>query len=309
MKTNFKLKALAVAAIMAVSAPALATMQGATSGNGELIVNFVTQGGVSKTSGGDDYSAAFDLGVSMNDVLSWNGVAGFSRTWNLDTGVMTGTGIVGSSAIANYGTVWSDLNNSAIAAATTAANFQFNVIALDNTDKTTVIGGSRYLTTADVATFPALTAANLKGFDVMDQYVDKNNLLGTHASSANGASLATAADAPNSFFRLVNGAGEGDTWATKTTADTTKDLAIAQNFWFLTENGTASVKTAFGVDLNASGAIGAGEFGEWSINAANHTITYTNPGVAAPVPEASTWAMLLAGLGMISMMIRRRTNS
>ena len=303
MKTNFKLKALAVAAIMAVSAPALATMQGATSGNGELIVNFISQGGASATAGGDDFSATFDLGVTMNDALSWNGVSGFTRTWNLDTGLMTGTGIVGSSVIGNYGNIWSSLNSSAVGA------IEFNVIALDNTDKTTVIGGSRYLTTANVSSYPALTAANLKGFDVMDQYVDKNNLLGTHVGSANGAALATPADAANSYFRAVNGFGLGDTWASKTTQDTTKTLDTAQNFWFLTENGTTSVKTVFGVDLGDAGSIvnAAGEFGKWSVDAANHTITYANP--TAPVPEASTWAMLLAGLGMISMMIRRRSNS
>lgn len=308
MKTNFKLKALAAVVIMAVSAPALATMQGATSGNGELIVNFVTNVGA-KTSGGNDFSAAFDLGVTLNDALSWNGVAGFTRTWNLDTGAMSGTGIVGSvSNSANYGTVWNDLNFSATAANTAAADFQFNVIALDNTDKTTVIGGSRYMTTGPTS-YPALTAANLKGFDNMDLYVNANNALGTHGSAVNGADLATPADAPNSFFRLVNGAGEGDTWLAKTTADTTQSLATAQKFWFLTENGTTSVKTIFGVDLNANTAIGAGEYGLWTVDALSHTITYTNPGVAAPVPEASTWAMLVAGLGMISMMIRRRTNS
>ena len=311
MKMNFKLKALAAAAIMAVSAPSFAAMQGATSGNGELIVNFVTTAGVSKVAGGDDWSAAFDLGVTMNDALSWNGVAGFTRTWNLDSGAMSGTGIVGSvSNSANYGTVWSTLTSNAAAVGTTAANFEFNVIALDNTDKTTVIGGSRYLTTA-TSVFPSLTMANLKGFDYMDSYVIANNALGTHGSVANGADLATTANAMNSFFRLTGGLGgaAGDTWAAKTTADTTKDLATAQNFWFLTENGTASVKTVFGVDLNANSSIGAGEYGLWTVSAADHTITYTNPGVAAPVPEASTWAMLVAGLGMISMMIRRRTNS
>lgn len=305
MKMNFKLKALAAAAIMAVSAPALATIQGAGSGNGELIVNFISQGGTSATSGGDDYSAAFDLGVTMNDVLSWNGVAGFTRTWNLDTGVMTGTNVGVGGSDTNYGSVWSQLNS----LASIPANIEFNVIALDNTDKTSVIGGSRYLTTANVSSYPSLTAANLKGFDVMDLYVTKNNLLGTHVTNAHGASLATPTDAQDSYFRAVNGFGLGDSWASKTTADTTKNLATAQNFWHLTENGTSAVKTAFGTDLDANGVIGTGEFAQWSVNATDHTITYTNPGVAAPVPEASTWAMLVAGLGMIGMMVRRRTNS
>lgn len=300
MKTNFKLKALVVAAIMAVSAPALATMQGATSGNGELLANFISSVNPA-TTGGDDFSASFDFGVSMNDVLSWNGVSGFTRTWDLVSGSMTGTGITGSVAIGTYGSVWSNMTSSAI------SPIQFNVIALDNTDKTVAGGDSRYLTTADVATYPSLTNNAQLGFDVMDKYVLANNALGTHASSANGASFGVVG--ADSYLRSVNGLGQGDTWAAATTADTTKGLDIAQNFWSLISTapgGTGqATKTPFGFDLNGNGSIGAGEFGEWSVNAQNHTITYANP--AAPIPEASTWAMLMAGLGMIGMMVRRRT--
>ena len=73
MKTNFRLKALAVAAAAILSGPALAAMDGATSGNGELLLNMRYYGGNSATSGDDDISGLFDLGFKMNDMLAANG--------------------------------------------------------------------------------------------------------------------------------------------------------------------------------------------------------------------------------------------
>lgn len=287
---NFKLNALVAAAVMAASAPAFAAMQGATSGNGELLVNFIFQGGSSATAGGDDISAVFDLGVSMNDFLTHKNHAGYTQTWDLKA--------------SNYGSAWSDL----LAFSTNDTAIEFNVIALDNTDLSTLAGGSRYLTTNDVATYASLTNANLNDFQNMDSYVTANNSRGTHTSQVNGASTATPSDTTNSYFRAVNGTTQGDTWLTKTT-DTTKTLATAQNFWFLTTTvaggNTQAAKSPFGVDLNSNGSIGTGEFGEWSVNLAAGTITFANP---APVPEASTYGMMLAGLGLVGFMARRRLN-
>lgn len=283
-----KLKLIALAALLATSASSFAAMDGATSGNGSLLVNFISQGGTSATAGGDDMSAVFDLGVSMNDFLTHKNEAGYTQTWSLTS--------------ANYGSAWNDL----LAFSTNDTAIEFNVIALDNTDASQAAGGSRYLTTNDVATYASLTNSNLNGFDGMDSYVIANNNRGTHVTEANGASTALATDVSNSYFRAVNGATQGDTWLTKTT-DTTKTLATAQNFWFLTTTepggNTQSAKSAFGVDLNGNGTIGTGEFGEWSVNAAAGTITFAN---VAAVPEPETYAMLLAGLGLMGAIVRRR---
>ncbi|MBT9507744.1 PEP-CTERM sorting domain-containing protein [Rhodoferax sp.] len=276
-----KLKLIALAALLATSASSFAAMDGATSGNGSLLVNFISQGGTSATAGGDDMSAVFDLGVSMNDFLTHKNEAGYTQTWNLTS--------------ANYGSAWNDL----LAFSTNDAAIEFNVIALDNVN-------TRYLTTNDVATYTSLTNANLGGFQNMNSYVTANNLRGTHVTEANGASTALSTDVANSYFRAVNGATQGDTWLTKT-SDTTKTLATAQNFWSLSVgagNGSAqAAKSAFGVDLDGNGSIGTGEFGEWSVNAAAGTITFAN---VAAVPEAETYAMLLAGLGLMGAIVRRR---
>ncbi len=301
-----KFKLLAVAAVMATSASSFAAMDGAASGNGSLMVNFITSTGAA-TSGGDDMSAVFDLGVNMNTVLGWNGVAGFTRTWSLSTGFVSGTGISGNQATGTYGSSWNELLT--FAGPSKVATIEFNVIALDNTNKADVAGGSRYLTTAGTTTlYPGLTNGNLNGFDGMDAYVLANNALGTNASAANGASTATPGG--NSYFRSVNGSGQGDTWLVKTTVDTAKAITTAQNFYFLTTTapgGTgASSKTAFGYDLNGNGSIETGEFAQWTVDAAAGTISFNN---VSAVPEAETYAMLLAGLGLMGAVVRRRNRA
>jgi hypothetical protein len=294
---NFKLNLLAAAALMAASVPAFAAMQGATSGNGELLLNVRYYNGA-QNSGGDDMSALFDLGVTMNDFLASKDTAGFSMNWNLNA--------------ANYGTAFADI---LAFAGANAANIEFNIIALDSTDTGAVVGGARYLTTAAVNTFPALSNSGLNGWSSMDPYVTANNVRGTHATEANGASTAVQADgsAINPvYFGVINGP-IGDTWAGKTTADTTAKLGVAQNFYFLTasslSNTAASSKTLFGFDLDGNGALSAtgtkgNEFGKWNVSAAG-VVSFANP---VPVPEASTYGMMLAGLGLVGFMARRRMN-
>lgn len=294
---NFKLNALVAAALMAASVPAFAAMQGATSGNGELLLNVRYYNGAAN-SGADDISAIFDLGVTMNDFLANQNAAGFNLSWNLNA--------------PNYGTAFADI---LAFAGTNAANIEFNVIALDSTDTGVVVGGARYLTTTATNTFPSLINSALNTFNAMDPYVSGNNVRGTHATEANGASKAVQADgsAINPvYFGSINGP-VGDTWAAKTTADTTAQLGVAQNFWFLTtsslSNTAQASKTLFGYDLDGNGALSAtgalgNEFGKWNVSATG-AVSFANP---APVPEASTYGMMLAGLGLVGFMARRRLN-
>ncbi len=79
MKINFKLKGLAVAAIMAAAAPAFAAIDGGVTGNGELLLNMRYYGGASATSGDDDISGLFDLGLKMDDMIAANGQAGYTK--------------------------------------------------------------------------------------------------------------------------------------------------------------------------------------------------------------------------------------
>jgi hypothetical protein len=83
---------------------------------------------------------------------------------------------------------------------------------------------------------------------------------------------------------------------------------VAQNFWLLTtsslSNTAQASKTAFGVDFNGNSVIAGTEFGKWNVTA-DGMVSFANP---APVPEASTYGMMLAGLGLVGFMARRRMN-
>ncbi|BCT66653.1 PEP-CTERM sorting domain-containing protein [Nitrosospira sp. NRS527] len=287
MKMNFKLGALAAAIIMGASAPAFAFMESGASGNGELLLNVRYYGGTSATSGGDDVSALFDLGMRMDDMIAANGQAGFSKAWDLTTGA--------------YGASWNQLLS--FVGPANVSRIEFSVIALDFS----TVGSKHFLSTMNVEKIPSLTNANLRGFEKMGLYIDANNSRGTHATDANGASVAMPTDQPDTFFGAIGGSTQGDNWVAKTTVDTTQSLGTEQNFWFLTEKpGSAFnqvVSTPFGVDLNNDGVIGTGEFSKFTLNEAG-VLGFT---AVSAVPEADTWAMLLAGLGMLGMMVRRRT--
>jgi hypothetical protein len=98
-------------------------------------------------------------------------------------------------------------------------------------------------------------------------------------------------------------------------------VGVAQNFWFLTtaaadpldptfiDGATGAIKAPFGFDLDGNGTISAtgalgNEFGKWNVSATG-AVSFANP---APVPEASTYGMMLAGLGLVGFMARRRMN-
>ncbi|SEL01353.1 PEP-CTERM sorting domain-containing protein [Nitrosovibrio tenuis] len=294
MKINCKFKVLAVTAVMAASAPALAAIEGGPTGNGELLLNVRYYGGDSATSGGDDISGLFDLGFKMNDMIALNGQTGVSKSWDMTSGA--------------YGASWNQLMSFVTSHGGDVSKIGFNVIALDSSSPNTT-GGVHYLTTANVDSYPLIGNANVKAMSGMQQYVDANNSRGTHATDANGASTATPTDAPNSFFGAINGFGQGDTWITKAGVDTTQPLNTDQNFWLLTTSSTSSlakgITTPFGVDLDQDGKITGNEFSKFNMNA-NGTLSFTSP--VSAIPEADTWAMLLAGLGMLGAMVRRRTS-
>jgi hypothetical protein len=286
---KFTLKLIAIAALAASSATSFAAIQDATSGNGELLANFRFYAAGDNNTGGDDMSALFDLGVNMNTFIANRSTSGFTQTFNLTT--------------SNYGGAWSALQTFAGAS---AANIEFNVIALDNTDAGNQ-GGSRYLTTFVGNTFPQLSNGALNNFQNVNQYVVANQTRGTHATQTNGASTGTSLDANNIYFGKVNGTTDGDNWVTNG-PDSTAKVGVAQNFYFLQTSSTSTSaqanKLAFGYDLDGNGSLGATELGKWTVNAAAGTLTFTNP--IAAVPEPETYAMLLAGLGLIGSIARRR---
>ena len=73
MKINFKLKVLAVAAIMAAAAPAFAAIDGADVRQRRALAQSALLRWRFPTTGGDDISGLFDLGFKMDDMMAANG--------------------------------------------------------------------------------------------------------------------------------------------------------------------------------------------------------------------------------------------
>jgi hypothetical protein len=301
-----KLKLIALAALAVVSTSSFAAIQDATTGNGELVANFrlYSGAGAANDTGGDDISAMFDLGISMNSFIAQANVSGYTRTWDLTA--------------SNYGSAWNTLTtfNPALNGA-----IEYNVIALDNTNNTTA-GGARYLSTAGTPAFAStLTNSAVINMQNMNGYLIANQTRGTHQMETDGASTATSSDPQNTYFGKVNnGPIDGDTWgASSGIPDTTRALNVPQYFHLITTSSTSATaqatRTAFGVDLDEDGLIefdnngtgvgGDNELGIWSVNAALGTLTYTAP-TLAPVPEPEGIAMVLAGLGVMGTIVRRR---
>lgn len=267
---KFQLKALAAAFVLSASSlSAQAAMDLGSTGDGSFVLSLWNQA--------SGTSATFDLGVnysSFGDLV--NG------SFNLATG--------------NYATAWSSFT-----AASTAGTTMWAIFAGDNFGSARTAGAYGYYTTAN----------NLNGLDQisdtaavsdvvtnMDGYIKGNNNLGNHNSVANGASTATLTE--------VAGAGSGGAYGTGK-AGSAGPLAGAElgnslQMLHVLSGGTVGRTNLPPVSSFMANATGV-----------NYTFTLSSAGllsvgsnITTPVPEADSYAMLLAGLGVLGVVARRR---
>lgn len=218
----------------------------------------------------NNISATFDLGLSYSTF----GAAG-SQSWNLSAG--------------NYAEAW----NSFLTVASVPGS-TWGVYAGDNLGSG---AGSRgmIVTYASGAT---LTQSQLAtGMGNFDGYINANNLIGNQPSVADGSSSA------------ITGAAfaESAAYGTAKKINNQGTLVVMKNF----DQAMDVVKLQYvGTNqlANASMTTFSNQYGNSKFSlSSNGVLDYTV--AAAPVPEADTWAMLLAGLGLMGFIARRRTNA
>jgi len=311
-----KLKMIALAAMLAAGSANAAIDTGLASGNGELMLNLKWKD-TALADGNQSVSAAFDLGITMDYAVANFNTAGFSQSWDLGS----------------YGGAFSTFTSAAV-----MADAEMNVFALDGTETAGAPGEKRLVSTTNginaAGSAVSLTSAttpsnsnfnNIFGNVTVTNFLVAVNGSASHDSDANGASNANATSG-NAWFD--NGTGM-EKFGNLSAFDSTNKFdgaygagtgvlagqAKALPFYMVVASSTSgpakATMTPFGFDVDGDGVVefdnngavagGTSEYGLWTLQGS--TLTYS---VAAAVPEAETYAMMLAGLGLVGFMVRRR---
>ncbi|MEQ1592638.1 MAG: PEP-CTERM sorting domain-containing protein [Thiobacillaceae bacterium] len=268
---NFKLNTLVAAALLVAAGTANAAIDNGntTNGTGELFLTVVD------TTAG--YSFVGDLGVSMDSFLASSGAS--ATPWNLSSF-----------------SAWTPF---VAAIGGNLSNATFAVYAFDNVGATSTVNAKRLLTTVaagdDISGLAGnYTTTNSKLGSIVGTVIttplaqfqsDSNNLSNDHDTVANGSSYTSSA-----FNAGYVDAQYGVDLKANTQFVTTVAASGAADFWLL-GNSSSSV----GAQANTFQ-----QAGQFSLS--DTSLSYT----VAAVPEADTYAMMLAGLGLVGFMVSRR---
>ena len=284
-----KLKLIALAVMLAATSTAQARIADSNDrapNGGDMFVNIWS---VSQNA-----SATVDLGLTIDQWTAGNMNAdGIKLVWNLNAGTFTDMSAVASgitmTQTINYGNVWSLFAQPNV---TGAADLKFDVKAMDGTPTFRPAAGlNRYLSTSSANSI-TVTNGQVFGMDNWDVLVNASNndvTNSTHGADFNvaGANMFDAGDATN-----VNVKAGGEQWAGAVSFNSASAAPNAANFFFLTNS----------TDVAANQGSVSKYAGKFYFDADMATLTYAT----APVPEAETYAMMLAGLGLVGLMAARR---
>lgn len=264
---KFQYKALVAAlALSAATVPAQAAVTLASSGSSSLVLSLLDNA--------NNISATFDLGYNYSNFSDLVTAANSgSFTWDLTTG--------------DYADAWSTF--SSVANLSTA---KWAIYAGDNTGSgvgargiiSTYVSGNKLTATQQLNT-------SLGNFD---SYLNGANALPSHSTTENGGSTAASGNAYAGRSVAYGTAGRINVSGHVSAGNFGDSLTVVQ------ELGGASVAapTTFSTLGNAQG---------------NYTFSISNAGALSfnvpaitPVPEADSYAMLLAGLGVVGLVARRR---
>lgn len=276
---SLRIKLMAAAVAMAASAGASADMSNIQSGNSSLAF-------VALDSTGSPISVMMDLRYTLDQFLPTLATTTSSGTiqWNFNTNSLLVNGVAQSGNFA-----WSD-NLASFNANAQATETRWGVIAGDSLSTASSTTPIRYLSTslAPIGTVDNQTLANLSGFSAQNNLYNANNLIQTDGVVDGSTATSGAAYVGQTFGATGNWANKTNGWLAFASEGAT------QNFYSLV--GTPAV----GAPTLATVTQYAGTF-----TYDDGVLTYA----VAAVPEPETYAMLLAGLGMIGAIARRRKNA
>lgn len=230
-------------------------------------------------------NAAIDPGLNGNGEIFFavfDTVA--QKSFTFDSGVYMND-FVGTGTNYNYN-FSGDANWTTFTAGTDSANWLWMVGAEGATGVTAT---SKVFTTYSGATLTNL----ISGAAPNSMAAKGKNFTNVQVASTDyAADISTVHVSGDAGFM---GSAMGVNWQTTFIKNATGTVADSLNFFSLTGNNTFNSKAA-------SVTFGADVADAWTLSSAG----VLNYGVAAAVPEANTYAMMLAGLGLVGFMARRR---
>lgn len=282
-----KLKHLAAAVAFAAAGSANAAI--ATGGNGELIFALYDNIGGTTTSG------VFDLGILFDSMVGAAGngtnvVAGTLETSYIQWNFLDNSINIDGAVTANYGD-WTGAWNTVLANSD-ANDLRFITTAIDSTgigvNRRSMVTGVLNPTVQQLTNQNAGQAAAIQLIGSLNNVFHPQQSRGTHATAENGAFTFTAdlgdPTRANGYFNA--GDGFGNEWRNGNKLNGETFASNQTGLWLIDGSGAERLLGTLNLDVAAG------------------TLTYNI--VAAPVPEPEAYAMLLAGLGMIGFMARRR---
>jgi len=290
-----KLKLIALAAMLAASGVAQAKIadsnDNGNTGSGDM---FASLGSVSNNA-----SYTVDLGLRLDQFTAASVLVnadGVKLVWDLDAGTFSdlsavSTGLGAQMQALNYGSIYTTFATPTVIGAT---DLKFDVKAMDGLPTSFATAGqNRYLSTSAANSITA-TNGQVFNMDAADVYPTAANIDATNSThgvdfNTAGANMFDAGDAVN-----VNFATGGDQWYGKTSFSSTGAASGDLNFYSLVNSSSTAASQATVVKYA----------GVWSFDVATAQLSYTT--AAAAVPEAETYAMMLAGLGLVGFMVSRR---
>ena len=281
-----KFKLLALTALMAASG-ANAAITTTAGGNSDMFATFY--------SASQSATYVVDLGLTISQFRAAVSptATNYKLVWDLDgAGSFTATGLAAplTTQTINYGDIF---NTFATPAVTGSSDYRFGVYAGDGAPLTLPATGTRSVLVT--SSLPAVTATNANVFNAtaatgMDAYLkaqneDKTNT--THTTASAGANMYDLGDST----QVLQSVNLGSQIKNTVTFNTVANVGNTLNFFALSNVGFGTVTQATVAKYN----------GVWSFDATQNQLVF-----ATPVPEPETYAMLLAGLGLMGAIARRR---
>ncbi|HQS99771.1 MAG TPA: PEP-CTERM sorting domain-containing protein [Thiobacillus sp.] len=236
-----------------------------------------------------------DLGLSLNQFMAGNvNAAGIKLVWDLDDNAFIDMSSVDSgitiTQTLNYGDIWDTFATDAVIG---ASDLSFEVKAMDGLPSALApTGANQYLSTTNSDSIAA-TNSQVFSMDNWDAIIIAANEDQTNSTHGGDLSIAGANMFDLGDFDNVSYLEGGLNWKGAVNFSTASfSITDELYFWYVTNSSASGAFEASYTTLA----------GFWTFDPETAQLTYAT----APVPEAETYAMMLAGLGLVGFMAARR---